>query len=276
MPQHTVLDQWLTRVVNDGVGTFHSPRFWGLEHLDSRRPIMLVGNHSVYGVWEAAVFWLGVYVKCGIEIRTVSDHFHFLVPIWREVLAHYGGFDGTPENCARLLAEGECLLVHPGGGREVARRKGEKYQLMWRERYGFIRLAIEHRASIIPVAAVGGEDVFDIVVDADEILEWLPPVASLVERFGLRRDVMIPLVRGIGPTPVPRPERLYFHLSPPIDTRSYGGDAGDRTTCRELRDRVQGSLEDGIAFLRREQDRDPERSFFGRLFGPSRSQLQVD
>jgi hypothetical protein len=39
------------------------------------------------------------------------------------------------------------VLVYPGGGREVAKRKGEKYQLLWKERVGFARLAIEAAAA---------------------------------------------------------------------------------------------------------------------------------
>jgi 1-acyl-sn-glycerol-3-phosphate acyltransferase len=265
MPQHNALDYWLTRCVNGGVGLFHSPRFWGLEHLDASRPLLLVANHSVYGVWEAAVFWLGVYVERGIALRTVSDHFHFRVPLWREVLTHYGGFDGTPANCARLLAAGERILVHPGGGREVAKRKGEKYRLMWKDRLGFIRLAIAHGCPIVAVAAVGGEDVFDIVLDADEVMGAVPPLAALVDWMGLRRDLIVPLVRGIGPTPIPRPERLYFKLSAPIDTTAYGGDTKDLEACRALRRQVQRELQAGIEFLRWQQAVDPHRTLRGRL-----------
>lgn len=39
---------------------------------------------------------------------------------------------GTPENCAALMQAGQSILVFPGGGREVMRRKGEAYRLIWK------------------------------------------------------------------------------------------------------------------------------------------------
>ena len=62
------------------------------------------------------------------------------------------------------------ILVYPGGGREVAKRKGESYKLIWKERMGFARLAIEHGYTIVPFAAVGAEEAVDIVLDGDNPL----------------------------------------------------------------------------------------------------------
>jgi len=45
----------------------------------------------------------------------------------------------------------------------VAKRKGENYQLFWREdRADFVRLAAKFDAIIVPFAAVGGDDAFDV------------------------------------------------------------------------------------------------------------------
>ena len=61
---------------------------------------------------------------------------------------------GSPEYCAALMEAGQHILVFPGGGREVMRRKGEAYQLIWKQRTGFARLAIEHGYDIIPFGSV--------------------------------------------------------------------------------------------------------------------------
>ena len=57
-------------------------------------------------------------------------------------------------------------LTHPGSGRllpQVTKRKGEKYKLFWREdRADFVRLAAKFDALIVPFAAVGGDDAFDL------------------------------------------------------------------------------------------------------------------
>ncbi len=42
---------------------------------------------------------------------------------------------------------------------------------------------------------------------------------ALSSRFGGRDDMAIPLMRGgIGPTLIPRPERMYLRFGTPIDT----------------------------------------------------------
>ena len=53
----------------------------------------------------------------------------------------------------------ECAML----ARQVAKRKSENYQLFWREdRADFVRLAAKFDAVIVPFAAVGGDDAFDL------------------------------------------------------------------------------------------------------------------
>ena len=65
------------------------------------------------------------------------------------------------------MKAGENILLFPGGAREVAKRKGEAYQLVWKKRLGFVRLAVEHSYRILPFASVGQEDAFSIILDAN-------------------------------------------------------------------------------------------------------------
>jgi hypothetical protein len=132
---------------------------------------------------------------------------------------------------------------------------------MWKERLGFARLAIEHAYPVVPFAAVGAEEMLDIVADGDTAV--LHPVAALTKRLvGLP---LPPIARGIGPTMVPRPERLYFWFGPPIDTARFEGRAADDAAARELRDEVKAAVESGIATLQHERERDPQRGLGRRL-----------
>jgi hypothetical protein len=76
-----------------------------------------------------------------------------------------------------------------------------------------------------------------------------------------------PLVRGIGATPIPRPERLYFWFGEPIDSTRFGRRFDDTAAARALRDEVKRAILDGIQFLRDERDRDPNRGLLSRLRG---------
>jgi 1-acyl-sn-glycerol-3-phosphate acyltransferase len=234
---------------------FTDPLFLGLEHIPADRPLLFVGNHTLYGVLDAPLLFAELYRQKGIFLRSLGDHAHFQVPGWRELLARFGTVDGTRDNCARLMEAGESILVFPGGGREVAKRRGEKYRLIWKERLGFARMALRHGATVVPFAAIGVEDAYDVVVDADDLMAG--PLGPLLRALRVRADIVMPIARGaLGP--LPRRERFYFQFRPPVPTRAWGGDDGD-VAARALRDRVRAEVEAGIAELQAVQAADPRR-----------------
>jgi 1-acyl-sn-glycerol-3-phosphate acyltransferase len=238
-----------------------APKFYGIEHVPNDRPILAVANHTVMGVLDVPFLVLGLYERRGVFLRSLGDHLHFQVPLWRDLLARFGTVDGTRANCRRLMRAGESILVFPGGGREVFKHKGEKYRLLWKERMGFARLAIEFGYPIVPVAAVGAEECYDILVDSDELRRT--PIGPLLERLAPRPDEIPPLVRGIGP--LPRPERFYFRFGAPIETAALAGRQTDDAVCFALRERVRRAVARGIRALLREREHDPEHGLRTRL-----------
>lgn len=238
-----------------------APRFYGLENIPTEGPVLLVGNHTIFGMVDASLMALEIIERTGRVPRGLAEHAHYALPGWRDMLTWGGAVRGTRDNCRALFAAGEMVLVYPGGGREVAKRKGEKYRLIWKERMGFARMAIESGVPIVPFSAVGMEETVDIVVDADHA--GLRPVRSLVERLGGRWDlVWPPVVRGIGPTPLPRPERFYFAFGAPVET-SHRTLADD--SIRDVRNEVERAVMEGIEFLQAARETDPQRRFRDRL-----------
>ena len=247
-----------------------SPVAIGMEHVPRTGAVLLTGNHTVYGLIDIPMLALELAEKTGRLVRGLGDHNHFALPIWRDVLHRLGAVRGTRENCARLFERGEAVLVFPGGGREVMKRKGEKYKLIWKERVGFARLAIEYGVPIVPFASVGVEDMFEIVADAEDILR--SPVGELLRVLGVTEqpwfrhgEVVPPLTRGAGPAGLPRIERQYFLFGAPIDTRRFRGRHEDRDACLALRREVQAAVEMQIADLLAVQAADPERYPLQRL-----------
>jgi len=241
---------------------YYAPEFLHLERASRARPTLFVGNHSVLNVFDAMLFADALYREHGIVLRPLADRGHFNFPLWRDVVVQQGGVIGTRENCAELMRRGAHILVYPGGGREVFKRKDEKYQLVWKERYGFVRMAIEHGYTITPYATAGAEESLDILLDAGDYMN--SPVGRLLKAGGIADrylrggEELPPLVRGLGLTPLPRPEKMYFVVGKPMDTQRYRGRQDDPATLRRVRDRVARQLRALIAEARerRANDRD--------------------
>ena len=234
------------------------PKLYGIEHVP-QGGALLVGNHTLYGVFDL-LLWTAELIERGIMVRGLGDHVLFRVPVSRELLKACGIVPGTRANMRELMRRRDLILVFPGGAREVAKRKGERYQLIWKNRLGFAKMAIEGRYPIIPFASLGIEDALDIVLDTDNPL--MAPVRKLFET--LLGVEPLPIVRGIGLTPIPRPERLYFWFGEQISTLEYKGVA-DKDNAQELRARTAASIEGGLDFLFEEREKDPERSLLKRL-----------
>jgi 1-acyl-sn-glycerol-3-phosphate acyltransferase len=243
-----------------------APVFRGLERVPTDRPLLFVGNHGLLGMIDVPVMMVGLWQEKGIRVYPLGDHIHFQVPGWSDMVASFGVIEGTPENCREAMDEGKSLLVFPGGAREVMKRRGEKYKLMWGKRAGFARLALECGYTIQPFSTVGADDCWDIVVDGNDVMN--SPLGGLVERFHPRsNDFLPPIVRGVAGTVLPRAERFYFHFGEPIetDTPRFRDGAGDPEVCFALREEVRCSVEDGLAVLLAERDEDPERDFTARV-----------
>jgi hypothetical protein len=78
---------------------------------------------------------------------------------------------------------------------------------------------------------------------------------------------MPPLVRGLGPTVIPRPQRFYFHFAPPVETAHLRGRERDDTIVFAVREEVRAAVEAGLAFLLRERRGDPQRRLLPRVTG---------
>ncbi|MFI6866899.1 lysophospholipid acyltransferase family protein [Nocardia sp. NPDC050406] len=242
--------------------TWFSPRFHGLEKLPTEGPVLLVGNHTLAGGLDAPMLAHEILRRTGRLARGLAENVLIDVPGLRDALQRFGIVRGNRHNCTTLLRQGEIVAVFPGGGREAMSGKQRKYVLDWRGRTGFARMAIETGAPIVPMAMIGGDDVYDVVFDGAH--PAMRPVRNLVEALGLRASLTPPLIRGLGPTLLPKPERFYFSLGDPIDTSAWAEASDPEEAASELRDVVRKALEEELKFLLSQRDQDRGRSLFGR------------
>ena len=254
-------EQWLKRY--QAWRYLVDPVFWGHEHVSASQPALWVGNHSMMAFADASLMVSELYQRHGIVLRSLAQHLHFKVPVWKKWLINNGAVDGTRENCQAMMAGQEHILVYPGGGGEVMKRKGEQHQLRWKNRTGFARMAIENNYPIQPFAAVGADDCWDILYDNNQfkktrVGQWL------TEHLAIKAEEFPPILKGLGPTLLPKPQRMYFQFFPlvyPQDFQHFPIEEG----ALALRYHVEQIVHKGIQELLAYRKTDPYQQFSARL-----------
>jgi 1-acyl-sn-glycerol-3-phosphate acyltransferase len=188
---------------------YHRARLLDAEHLPERGPVLLVGNHGVWG-YETPVFFHLLRQATGRYPLGLAERGFFRIPLVRTVLPWLGGVEGTRDKALAVLGEGHLVVCYPGGARETFKRSHGRYMLRWEKSLGFVRLAAQAGVPIVPFAGFGVDDTF--IYPPGE--EWLcVPLAA-------REKYRMPLVVGLGPLPLP--VRLTFavgepHAPPPVN-----------------------------------------------------------
>lgn len=204
----------------------------GMEHIPRTGPALLVANHT-FG-WDVAFPLAALQQQVGRSAFVLGEHLWWRIPILNRLAAAIGVVDGTPEAAEQLLTAGELLLVLPGGLREAVKPRELRYQLLWGQRYGFVKLAVRHQVPLIPLACVGADDLFDFVGNA---------YARGRRWFG-SRTLPVPLPSRV--LPIPHLTSLRFIVGEPIPPRVPRECAEEPEALRPLRREVAGALHELI------------------------------
>ena len=249
---------------------YFEPEYLGLENLSADKASFYISNHTLLGLTDGPLYIPKLYDDLDIYLRVMVDNMHQSFPLWRSILTDLGA-----EHATQLMKQNQHILVFPGGANEVFKKKGEEYQLVWKERFGFVKLAIENEYPIIPIASLGGDELFDILIDKEDIIDskigsWLKD-NGILDKYFKGGENIPPIVKGIGPTLVPKPKKLYYKFCKPIPTKDLNKDSSEANLLA-IRDKVENAIYEGIEELRllrvekeTEQRENPIRKFFNGL-----------
>ncbi len=219
----------------------------GEEHIRPG-PTMYVGNHNngIAGpesLCTLSTLWAAHGPEAGLYALAHDFPMRHFTPLGR-VLQRFGGIRASRHNGRQVLRAGASLLVYPGGDLEAYRHTRRRDEIILGERLGFVHLAREMSAPIVPVVAQGAHRSALIFSEGETLARriGLKHWARL-ERFPLALSV--PWGLTVGPwlpyLPLPFPIRLRF--LPSIHVRQ-----GEDITA--VRDRIRSTMQsalDGMA-----------------------------
>lgn len=238
------------------------PTIFGLDKISPDKPALYVCNHTIFGLTDGIFLGAEALLKRDVFIHALTDNMHMQVPVWRDIVGDLGMVPASREACRVLMKNREHIMVFPGGTREICKQKGESYKLIWKNRVGFARMAIENGYDIIPVASLGGEETYKILWDSSDIMNspigyWLKKT-GLADKYLKGGEHIPPIVSGLAGTILPKPERLFILVGDPIETKRFAGHEDDEAALFELRGEVESILGDMFDALKELRKHEPK------------------
>ena len=184
--------------------------------------MLLIANHAGQLPFDAAMLTVALILEAEPPrvARSMGEYWIPSLP-WMSVVAARGGaLVGTPRNCVHMLENGECVMVFPEGVRGISKPFSERYRLQ-RFGLGFMRLALETGAPIVPVGIVGSE----------EQQPGLANLKSLGRVLGMPAFPITPTFPWLGPMGLlPLPVKYRMHFGSPIE---FTGDPSEEDAVME-------------------------------------------
>jgi 1-acyl-sn-glycerol-3-phosphate acyltransferase len=253
-----------TFAVGEMLRRYHRHQVVGLDHLraalDSRKPVLLVGNHSMNAI-DPLMLRNAIHAALGRSISFIGHELLFFrFPGVRSFMRAAGVIPSRdPALAERTLRDTGVLALYPGAGSEAALRlyRREPYRLKWYGRQGFVELALATGATILFVAGIGLDELFFQTNRRipSSLFRWVERT-YLTEYRGVRLQLG-PLGLHLLPADLPFPVRVTHVLSPPI-RYDHGVDPHDRTGVEKTQTHVwarcQRFLDEAIASRDRHSD----------------------
>lgn len=218
---------------------YFRPEIFGIENVPAGR-VLIVPNHSGQVPFDAIV----TSVACLLQakpprlVRAMAERWVSTLPFINEIFARAGVVLGDPINCRNLLEDDQAILVFPEGVRGSGKTFWDRYRLQAFGR-GFMRLALQTGAPIVPVAVIGAEESIISIADWKRLAKLLRAPYVPVSPF-------LPLLGPLAYFPLPTKFRVYFgepmHFTGPFDDE----DSIIQQKVDEVQARIQQMIDDGL------------------------------
>lgn len=196
---------------------------------------LVIANHSGQlpfdGLMIAMAFMLEA--KEPRLLRGMAERWSAELPFISSLFARTGTVVGDPNVCRDLLENDEAILAFPEGVRGISKLFKNRYRL---EAFGtgFMKLALQTRSPIIPVAVIGAE-------------EQAPSIANFSKLGNLLGAPGLPVIfPQILPIPLPVRYRIYIGKPLKFNPEDHKNDHLITAYTDQVQCKIQGMINHGL------------------------------
>ncbi|KAJ3076471.1 diacylglycerol O-acyltransferase 1 [Podochytrium sp. JEL0797] len=140
----------------------------------------------------------------GVEICPATLDANFYVPVLKDMLLSQGFISASKKSLFAALGQGKSVMLAVGGAQEAIFAKPGVNHLVLKDRKGFVKIALQTGANLVPVFAFGENDIWDQVDNSE---------GRIVRAFqlGVKRWTKVSPVLfygRFGPVPYRRPVKV--------------------------------------------------------------------
>ncbi len=217
----------------------------GVRNVPRRGPTILVANHSGALPFDAAM------IACALQsaghpraTRFLYDRFVDSLPLIPQIYRRAGGVLASHANAERLLEKGELVGLFPEGVAGLSKLFSERYVLQPFSS-GFVRLALRSRATLVPVAVVGAEEIYPMV----------GRVRALGKLVGVPYLPVTPFFPFLGPLGlIPLPTKWMMRFGKPFVLDESPRRSHDGAAVRAIAEQIRVRLQQMVRTLLRRRD----------------------
>jgi 1-acyl-sn-glycerol-3-phosphate acyltransferase len=211
----------------------------GIENFPAGR-MLVIANHAGQLPFDAAMLMCASILEAEPPrvLRGMAEYWMSTLPFIGTIGYRIGSVVGTPKNCVDLLRREEAVVVFPEGVRGLNKLYTQRYRLQ-RFGLGFMRLALETDAPVVPAVIIGPEEQAPAIAN-------VKPLARLLRAPAFPITLTFPALGLLGVLPLPVKYRIV--IGPPMhfSGNPHDEDAVIETKVQKVRDEMRAMIERGL------------------------------
>ncbi|MFN8944089.1 MAG: lysophospholipid acyltransferase family protein [Pseudobdellovibrionaceae bacterium] len=227
LSQEKFLYRHLPSLLAEIITRYFKVEIEGLENIPRQGPVIIAPNHSGFSGFDAIVLAYMIQKHAQRIPRVLTHQFWFLTKTTALPANKMGFIEASYENGKSYLNKNNLIILFPEGEHGNFKPSHKMYELQEFKR-GFVRLALETKAVIVPTLVIGAEE---SSINLSQL--------KLSKFF---RGLILPLPLNILPLPVKWKIKFLPPRELPYDPNKMNDRELVKDLCNEIQEEMQETL----------------------------------